>query len=80
MAEEEKKPCCCRGIAAIIIAVLALLGMHNVIGRLWAGIPILVLAILIAVGSFVGCCCCAKFCKTKEGESCCEPPAEPPTE
>ena len=80
MGEEKKKPCCCRGVAAIIIAVLTLLGIHGTVTGLWASIVILVLAVMIAIGSFAGCCCCAKFCKTKEGE-CCEPPAEqPPTE
>ena len=82
MGEEKKKPCCCRGVAAIIIVVLTLLYMYGIVTGLWVGIEVLVLAIIIAIGSFTGCCCCAKFCKTKEGEqgsSCCEPPAEPPT-
>ena len=80
MAEQEKKPCCCRGVAAIIIAVLTLLAILKIVAGLWVSIVILVLAIMIAVGKFIDCCCCSKFCKTKEGE-CCEPPAEqPPTE
>ncbi len=78
MAEEEKKPCCCRGVAAIIIAVLTILAMVKGVTSLWISIVILVLAIVIAVSTFTG-CCCSKLCKTKEGESCCEPPAEPPT-
>ncbi len=77
MAEQEKKPCCCGGIAAIVIAVLTILAMAGTITGRWVSIVVLILAILIAVGSFAG-CCCAKFCKPKEG-SCCEPPAEPPT-
>ena len=77
MAEQEKKSCGCRGVAAIIIAVLTILIMRGTVTGAWASIVILVLAIMIAIGSFAGCCCCSKFCKTKEGEegeqggSCC---------
>ena len=74
MAEEQKKPCYCRPIAAIIIAILALLDLHQGLsfmkGR-WDEIVILILAIMIAVSSFIDCCCCTKLSKTKEGESCC---------
>ena len=78
MGEEQKKSCACGGIMAIVIAVLTALVMAEKITGSWINIVILVLAILIAIGSFAG-CCCAKFCKPKEG-SCSEPPAEPPTE
>ena len=80
MAEQEKRPCCCRGFAAIIIAVLTILVMRGTLTGSWVSIVVLVLAIIIALGSFAGCCCCSKLCKTKEGqeESRCEPPAEPP--
>ena len=79
MAEDKKTSCPCGGIAAIVIAVLTILVMLETIAGRWVNIVILVLAILIALGSFAG-CCCAKFCKSKEGESCGAPPAEPPTE
>jgi Na+-transporting methylmalonyl-CoA/oxaloacetate decarboxylase gamma subunit len=75
MAEDKKTSCPCGGIAAIVIAVLILLAMYNVIAGLWVNIVILVLAILIAVGSFAGSCICTKLCKPKEEA---EPPAEPP--
>ncbi len=79
MAEDKKTSCPCGGIAAIVIAVLTILVMLGKITGSWVNIVVLILAILIAIGSFAS-CCCAKFCKTKEGE-CCEPPAEqPPTE
>ena len=69
MMAEDKKSCYCGGVLAIIIAVLTLLTMHGVIGGLWVRIVVFVLAILIAIGSFAG-CCCSKFCKTeqKQGE------------
>ena len=69
MAEDKKRSCYCGGVLAIIIAVLVLLDMHGlsfVKDKIWDEIVILVLAILIAVGSFAG-CCCSKFCKPKEG-------------
>ena len=71
MAEDKKKSCCCPGVLAIIIAVLTILTMLGVIGdeALWVKIVVFVLAILIAIGSFGG-CCCSRFCKTeqKQGE------------
>ena len=78
MAEDKKESCPCGGIAAIVIAVLTILAIAGTITGSWVNVVVLILAILIALGSFAG-CCCAKFCKTKEGESCCQPPAEPPT-
>lgn len=80
MAEQEKKPCCCRGVAALIIAVLTLLAMRGTVTGPWVSIVVLVLAILIAIGSFIGCCCCSKLCKPKEDESCCQSPNEPTPE
>ncbi|NIA07516.1 MAG: hypothetical protein GWP14_07770 [Actinobacteria bacterium] len=68
MAEDKKKSCYCGGVLAIVIAVLTLLAMHGIIAGLWVSIVVLVLAILIAIGSLANCCCCAKFCKPKEGE------------
>ena len=68
MAEDKKKSCPCAGVMAIVIAVLTLLAMHGIITGLWVSIVVLVLDILIAIGSLCGCCCCAKFCKPKEGE------------
>ena len=65
MAEDKKKSCYCGGVLAIIIAVLTLLAMHGIVSGLWVSIVVLVLAILIAIGTFAG-CCCAKFCKTEQ--------------
>ncbi len=77
MADDKKTSCACGGIAAIVIAVLTILVMAGTITGSWVNIVVLILAILIAIGAFAG-CCCAKFCKPKE-DSCCQPPAEPPT-
>lgn len=65
MAEDKKTSCNCGGVMAIIIAVLTLLAMRDVIGGLWVSIVVLVLAVLIAIAAFAG-CCCTKFCKTEE--------------
>ena len=69
MGQSEKKSCCCGGIMAIVIAVLVLLDMHDWLGAegMWDEIVVLVLTILVAIGAFAG-CCCAKFCKPKEGQ------------
>ena len=64
MAEDKKTSCCCGGVLAIIIAVLTLLAMRGIVTGPWVSIVVLVLAILIAIGAFAG-CCCAKFCKPK---------------
>lgn len=80
MAEDKKTSCACGGIAAIVIAVLTILVMTGRIADSWVNIVVLILAILIAVGALAGGCICTKLCKTKEGESCCEPPAEQPSE
>ena len=67
MAEEKKTSCYCGGVMAIVIAVLTILAMHGVITGSWVSVTVLVLAILIAIGSFAGGCLCIKLCKPKEG-------------
>ena len=66
MMAEDKKSCYCGGVLAIIIAVLTVLDMGGTVTGSWLNIVVLILAILIAIGSFAG-CCCSKFCKPKEG-------------
>ena len=65
MAEDKKKSCYCGGVLAIIIAVLTILTMLGTIAGLWVNIVVFIAAILIAIGSFAG-CCCSKFCKTEQ--------------
>ncbi len=79
MADEKKTSCACAGIAATVIAVLTILAMAGTITSRWGDIIVLILAILIALSAFAGGCICVKLCKPKEGASCCQPPAEPPT-
>ena len=50
---------------AIIIAVLTVLAMGGTVTSSWLNIVVLVLAILIAIGSFAGGCLCTKLCKPK---------------
>ena len=65
MAEEKKVSCYCGGVMAIIIAVLTVLAMGGTVTSSWLNIVVLVLAILIAIGSFAGGCLCTKLCKPK---------------
>ena len=73
---QEKNPCACGGIAALVIVVLTILSMMGKIAGSWVSIVVLILAILITLGSFAGGCICTKLCKPKEGESCCQPPSQ----
>ena len=70
MAEDKKTPCPCGGVMAIVIAVLTILTMSRTVTGSWVRIVVLILAILIAIGSFAGGCLCKKLCKTeqKQGE------------
>ena len=65
MAEEKKTSCYCGGVMAIVIAVLTILGMGGTVTGSWVRIVVLILAILIAIGSFAGGCLCTKLCKPK---------------
>ena len=66
MAEDKKTSCYCGGVMAIVIAVLTFLAMRGTITGSWVSVVVLVLAILIAIGSFAGGCLCTKFCKSQE--------------
>ena len=65
IAEEKKTSCYCGGVMAIVIAALTFLAMRGTITGSWVSVVVLVLAILIAIGSFAGGCLCTKLCKPK---------------
>ena len=57
MAITKRPPCACSGVAAVVIAVLAILNLHGTVSSTWTNVVVLILAIIIAIGAFTGLCC-----------------------